>query len=251
MPTLRNIFLISSLTIGALFPTGFARADTSPTLRDPSGGSIVTPRQFSLNMLQSFTLVIDQAHRTDTIEGKVLAKGYRSNWFYRTADGLHLASVTRHPDPWRRVKPATMLRLNAPVKLDMPGFEIHETLRVGVAPKHVNLDITRFRSSTDHAPLTLLTHGDTIELKSCQSGTACQSTVVGAMTMNRAIRIDMSLGVGPRLNLTVNGTQSVIPITEKTAQETLFFESGIGSDNDVYSSYANEDVTMENLSIKL
>ncbi|XAO71261.1 MAG: hypothetical protein AAYR33_09940 [Acetobacteraceae bacterium] len=122
---------------------------------------------YTLTDLRPFPLVIDHAYRTDIITGDALARGYHSNWFARTMSGFHLASMMRHPEPWRRVKPAAMLRLNKPILLSAQSFHMEARLLVGKAPDRVNLDIARFRADATLTPLALFVQGDTIRLRHC------------------------------------------------------------------------------------
>lgn len=243
-----------SLHIGAVLGLAVmlcarAEASTPPSQHDmvlaPAGEATYT-----LTDLRPFSLVIDQAYRTEIISGDALARGYHSNWFARTMSGYHLASVTRHPEPWRRVKPAAMLRLDKPVLLSAQSFHMEARLRVGAAPDHVNLDIARFRADATHTPLAIFTQGDTIRLRHCLTRKKCKVIVVGTLAQGREAHIIMDARSGGDLNVRVNGTPNIIPLSSFNSGQKLFFETGIGSDNDVNEDYAPEKVELLSLTIR-
>lgn len=203
----------------------------------------------TLTDLRPFSLVIDQAYRTDIIPGDALARGYHSNWFARTMSGFHLASMTRHPEPWRRVKPAAMLRLDKPVLLSAQSFRMEMRLLVGKAPDHVNLDIARFRTNATHTPLALFVQGDTVRLRHCLTRKKCKTIIAGTLAQGREAHIIMDARPGGALNVRVNGTPNVIPLSSFKSGQQLFFETGVGSDNDVNEDYAPESAELLSLTI--
>lgn len=244
-----------SLHIGAVLGLAVmfcarAGAASLPSQHDrisaPSGEATYT-----LTDLRPFSLVIDQAYRTDIITEDVLARGYHSNWFARTMSGYHFASITRHPEPWRCIKPAAMLRLDKPVLLSAQPFHMEARLRVGAAPDHVNLDIARFRADATHTPLALFTQRDTIRLRHCLTRKKCEVIVVGTLAQGREAHIIMDTRPGGNLNVRVNGTPNIIPLSSFNSGQKLFFETGIGSDNDVNEDYAPENAELLSLTIRI
>ncbi len=189
-----------------------AGAATLPSQHDmvlaPTGEATYT-----LTDLRPFSLVIDHTYRTDIITGDALARGYHSNWFARTMSGFHLAGMTRHPEPWRRVKPAAMLRLDKPILLSAQSFKVEARLLVGKAPDRVNLDIARFRADATHTPLALFVQGDTIRLHHCLTRKKCKTIIAGTLAQGREAHIIMDARPGGALNVRVNGTPNVIPLS--------------------------------------
>lgn len=244
-----------SLYIGAVLGLAVSFCARAGAATLPSQHDIVlvpiAEATYTLTDLRPFSLVIDQAYRTDIITGDVLARGYHNNWFARTMSGYRFASMTRHPEPWRRIKPAAMLRLDKPVLLSAQPFHMEARLRVGEAPDHVNLDIARFRADATHAPLVLFTQGDTIRLRHCLTRKQCKVIVVGTLVQGREAHIIMDTHPGGNLNVRVNGTPNSIPLSSFNSGQKLFFETGIGSDNDVNEDYALENAELLSLTIRV
>ncbi|XAO71260.1 MAG: hypothetical protein AAYR33_09935 [Acetobacteraceae bacterium] len=55
---------------------------------------------------------------------------------------------------------------------------------------------------------------------------------------------------GGALNVRVNGTPNVIPLSSFKSGQQLFFETGIESDNDVNEEYAPESAELLSLTIR-
>lgn len=246
---LKRVFPFSLMLCVLILTGGTVRA----AIPAPMNSTILAPSReipFTLSDLRPFTLIIDQAYRTDMINGSDLSGGYRSHWFSPTPYGLHLASMTRHPEPWRHVKPATMLRLNTPLLLTARAFHMEARLRIGKSPDHVNLDIARFRSGAAHTPMALFAQGDTLRFRHCMSKKKCKVIVAGTMAKDREARIIIDVRPGHAMDVTVNGTHSFIPLTSEEAGQKLYVETGIGSDNDLYAVYAPESAELLSLTIK-
>lgn len=164
------------------------------------------------------------------VPGTTLARGYQSP-FYRqdTLTGaITLQTDGLQPAIRGESAPATVLRQGFGWHYQQAVAEMRANIRIDVFPKNRKVLVARIQSA-EGTILDLIADGENSRVVATLHGASMHHSVVaGTLSADHVASVTITSHPDGQLDLTVNGTRSVLPMPSPATAQAMWFEAAAG-----------------------